>query len=292
LRQGANQAARGSSGSEPARLEVIGRRGAVDRGLPPLLFVHGAWHGAWCWDYRGFLDRIAQKGLDVHALSLRGHGASAGHDRLRVTRVRDYVDDVEEASAGLRAPPIVIGHSMGGFVTQKLMERRRLPGAVLLASAPPFGVARFLCKLIYMDPLALLRANLTRSLRPVVATPDRVRRLFFSPSISDAEVELFAAKMGDEAFPAYLDMLFRDLCKPAQGAPVLVLGAEKDAIFSVATTRRIAAAYDVEPILFPNMAHDMMLEQGWERVADAIADWVIDGCRPQRRRPPDALSPD
>ncbi|WP_157926057.1 MULTISPECIES: alpha/beta hydrolase [Methylosinus] len=259
--------------------------GGVDHGSPPLLFVHGGWHGAWCWEYRGFLDRVAQKGLDVHALSLRGHGASAGHDRLRMTRVRDYVDDLEEATTGLRAPPVIIGHSMGGFVTQKLMERRRLPGVVLLASAPPFGVARLLCKLLHIDPLGLLRVHLTLRLRPMVATPDRVRRLFFSASMSDAEVDLFASKMGDEAFLAYLDLLFLDLCKPAKGTPVRVMGAEKDEIFSVATTKRIAAAYGVESTIFPDMAHDMMLERGWESVADAIADWVIGGCRPQAATP-------
>lgn len=260
-----------------ARLEVIRRSGDAAGKHPPLLFVHGAWHGAWCWD-RGFLERVARQGFDVCAMSLRGHGNSEGHERLRTTRVRDFVDDIEEVADRLRAPPIVIGHSMGGFLTQKLMQRRRLPGAVLVASMPPNGVAGFVGKLIRTDPAGALQANLTLQLKPVVSTPDRVKRLFFSEGVPDADVDLYASKLGNEAFLAYLDMLFGDLCTPATGTPVLVLGAASDAIFPVETQKRIAVSYGTEAVIFP-MAHDMMLEPGWEGVADAIVHWVREGCR-------------
>ena len=43
----------------------------------PVLFVHGAWHGAWCGDEH-FLDFFADKGYRAVALSLRGHGAGRG----------------------------------------------------------------------------------------------------------------------------------------------------------------------------------------------------------------------
>jgi pimeloyl-ACP methyl ester carboxylesterase len=267
----------GSDDPRQARLEVIRRNGDPAGRNPPLLFVHGAWHGAWCWD-RGFLERVARQGLDVYAMSLRGHGASAGHERLRTTRVRDFVDDIEEVVDSLRARPVIIGHSMGGFLTQKLMERRSLPGAVLLASMPPNGVGGFVGKLIRTDPVGALQANLTLQLKPVVSTPDRVKRLFFSEVMSDEDVDLYASKLGNEAFLAYLDMLFGDLCTPAKGTPVLVLGAKNDAIFPVQAQNRLAASYGTEALIFP-MAHDMMLEPGWERVADTIAKWVRGGCR-------------
>lgn len=259
------------------RLEVISSGLANRADQPPLLFVHGAWHGAWCWDC-GFLDRVAQQGYEVHAMSLRGHGNSEGYERLRTTRVRDYVDDISAVIDNLRAPPVVIGHSMGGFLAQKLMERRRLPGVVLMASLPPNGVAGFVGKLLRTDPVGVLQANLTLNMKSVVSTSDRVKHLFFSDFVSDTDVECFKAQMGDEAFLAYVDMMFADLCKPAKGTPVLVLGAENDAIFSVETTRRIAEIYGTKPFIFPDMAHDMMLEAGWEKVADAIVDWIRGGC--------------
>ncbi len=261
-----------------SRLEIISRGRAAESASPPLLFVHGGWHGAWCWD-QGFLERVAGQGFEAHAMSLRGHGKSAGREHLRRTRVRDFVDDIEEVIDSLSSPPVVIGHSMGGFLAQKLMERRSLPGVVLLASMPPDGVGEFLGKLIRTDPVGVLQANLTLRLTSVVSTPDRVRRLFFSARTPEEEVERIAARLGDEAFLAYLDMVFADLCTPAAGTPVLVLGAERDAIFPVETTRRIAAAYATAATIFSDMAHDMMLEPGWDRVADTIVDWVRAGCR-------------
>jgi len=266
-----------------SRLEIISRGNAADSASPPLLFMHGGWHGAWCWD-QGFLERVAGQDFEVHAMSLRGHGESAGREHLRRTRVRDFVDDIEEVADSLPSPPVVIGHSMGGFLTQKLMERRRLRGAVLLASMPPDGVGEFLGRLLRTDPVGVLQANLTLRLTSVISTPDRVRRLFFSARTPDEEVELIASRLGDEAFLAYLDMVFADLCEPATGTPVLVLGAERDAIFPVETTRRIAAAYATKAMIFPDMAHDMMLEPGWESVADTIVDWVRAGCRQRSAR--------
>jgi hypothetical protein len=46
----------------------------IEKGSPsarPLLFVHGGWHGAWCWD--NFLNYFADAGYRAVALSLRRH---------------------------------------------------------------------------------------------------------------------------------------------------------------------------------------------------------------------------
>src|SRR5215813_5709991 len=56
-------------------LEVIDKGSCTEAHPVPLLFVHGGWHGAWCWDDH-FLDFFADAGYRAVALSLRGHGAS------------------------------------------------------------------------------------------------------------------------------------------------------------------------------------------------------------------------
>ena len=119
-------------------LEVIERKSTLPTAHPPLLFVHGSAHGAWCWAEH-YLDYFAEHGFDAYALSLRGHGASGGRERLRWASVADYVDDVAEVAATLPSAPVVIGHSLGGMVVQKYLERashrprcssrRRLPAA-------------------------------------------------------------------------------------------------------------------------------------------------------------------
>jgi pimeloyl-ACP methyl ester carboxylesterase len=55
------------------------------------------------------------------------------------------------------------------------------------------------------------------------------------------------------------------LARPASiNTPMLVLGAERDAIFTIDDVRRTAHAYGVEAEIFPAMGHDMMLDEGWQ----------------------------
>ncbi|MCB0946221.1 MAG: alpha/beta fold hydrolase, partial [Mycobacterium sp.] len=103
-------------------LEVIDK-GSGRPGEPPLLFVHGAWHGAWCWDEH-FLDFFADNGYRALALSLRGHGNSATDKKLGRLSIADYVDDVRTVAETLPTPPEVIGHSLGGLVVQKYLENQ------------------------------------------------------------------------------------------------------------------------------------------------------------------------
>ena len=98
-------------------LEIITHKPKTDSGLTPLLFVHGGCHGAWCWE--NFLPYFAMHGYEAHAVSLRGHGASAGRERIRSIRVPEYVADVERAAGLLSSPPVLIGHSLGGYVVQQ-----------------------------------------------------------------------------------------------------------------------------------------------------------------------------
>lgn len=124
-------------------LEVIDKGPCDESGKAPLLFVHGAWHGAWCWDEH-FLDFFAAKGYRAVAVSLRGHGRSPAPKVMQFCSVADYVDDVASVADSLPQEPVVIGHSLGGVIVQKYLESHRAPGAVLLASLPASGVAGFL----------------------------------------------------------------------------------------------------------------------------------------------------
>src|SRR5688500_7982609 len=129
------------------RLEIISRHPAARRGIAgslhptPLLFIHGMFHGAWCWDEH-FLDFFAGHGFAAYAVNLRGHGNSEGGDKLRWTRIADFVDDVDVAVRQLGRPAVVIGHSLGGFVVQKYLEDHDAPAAVLLSSPPPTGMLK------------------------------------------------------------------------------------------------------------------------------------------------------
>ena len=81
------------------QLELVHRQPETLASATPILFVHGAWHAAWCWD-EYFLPYFAQHGYASYALSLRGHGSSQGKERLRWWRIADYVADVAQVVVG------------------------------------------------------------------------------------------------------------------------------------------------------------------------------------------------
>ncbi len=257
------------------RLEVITRRPPSEPRPTPLLFVHGGWHGAWCWDVH-FLPYFAQQGYVCYALSLRGHGSSENNKPLRFTRMGDYVNDVAQVAGTLERPPVVVGHSMGGFVVQKYLEKDDAPAGVLLASAPPSGTIPALLRYAGRHPLTLLKDTLTFSLRFSVGTPELVRDAFFSAEMPLEKVRAYSERMQDESFTTLaFDAAALHLVKPQQiKAPVLVLGAERDTIFTTDEVEATARAYGTKAEIFPDMAHDMMLEASWQQVAERITVWL------------------
>jgi alpha-beta hydrolase superfamily lysophospholipase len=217
---------------------------------------------------------FAQHGYSSHALSLRGHGASEGRERLRWTSLADYVADVAQVTGQLPSSPVVVGHSMGGMVVQKYLESHQAPAAALLASTPPKGVVPATLRVVRKHPLIFLKANLTLSMYPIIGTPSLTREAFFAADMPEEYVKTYFDRMQDDSYRAYLDLMFLDLPRPDRvQTPMLVLGADNDILISAADVEATARAYGTQAEFFP-MAHDMMLEAGWQAVADRILGWL------------------
>ena len=255
-------------------LEVIARECAGESDRPPLLFVHGAGHGAWCWDEH-FLDFFAEHGFDSYALSLRGHGKSGGRERLRWTSIADYVSDAEQVAAALPREPVLVGHSLGGLVVQKYLETHGPPAAVLLAPPPRGGMLRPAVRTFRDHPWLSMRVILTRTPRTLFATPELVRRFFFSPELSEERVREYAARMGGESFRAFLELVYtRPDPARIRGVSLLVLGGGRDYFIRPSAIRRTAEAYDAEWKVLPGVAHDLMLDASWRQAAEAVLEWL------------------
>src|SRR5512147_461618 len=181
------------------KLEIISRypSDGGDSRSPPLLFVQGALHGAWCWGVH-FLDYFADHGFAAHAVNLRGHGQSDGPKSLRWTRIVDYVDDMKAAMRQLPGAPVLIGHSMGGFIIEKYLEDHSAPAAVLLTTPPPSGLLGATFRIAKRHPLVFARINLTLSLYPLVSTPALAREAFFSEELPDALLVKYWEQMQDD----------------------------------------------------------------------------------------------
>ena len=255
-------------------LELISKYPLQRRHPTPLLFIHGMMHGAWYWDVH-FLEYFAQHGFAAHAVNLRGHGHSEGRERLRWTRIAAYVEDVVNVVRQLPNPPILIGHSMGGFVIQKYLEDHTAPAAVLLSSPPTSGLLGTALRIGRRHPLAFAKVNLTRSLLPVIATPQLAREAFLSEDLPDERLLDYWKQMQDESYMAFLDMVALDLPKPEKiKSPLLVLGVGHDNMLTPGEIAATARAYNTQAEIIPDVAHDSMLDPRWQSVAERILAWV------------------
>jgi len=242
---------------------------------PPLLFVHGGYCDGWFWDAY-FLPWFARQGYAAHALSLRGHGESGGRDSLFVVGLDDYAADVEHVMAELPAPPILIGHSMGAAVCERLLATRPVRAAALIAPVPPSGLVGIAARLAAENPDTLMRmmqfdpsslsAHVLESLRPYYFSDD------VEPAILAEATRHFCA----ESPRAILDLSLRLHWQlPERGVtPLLVLGAAGDRICTPDDTHATARHHGVEAQILPGLAHVMMLERKWEQPASALLHWI------------------
>jgi len=260
-------------------LEVLFREPENASARPPLLFVHGAYVGAWCWEEH-FLDWFAARGYAAHAVSLQGHGGSAGRERLDDFGLADYAQDVASIVARLPAPPILIGHSMGALVAQKVLETAKdIPAIVLACPVPVYGLLPSSFSLAFSRPALFAALNTVAS--GGRASPQALAGALFAGSVDAALLERCYRRMQRESRRALLEMsgwglpfLWGAWGKGAPRPPTLVIGAQHDALIPAVQAEGTARTLGAEYRLLPDIGHAVMLDQGWQIVAQSIAAWL------------------
>jgi non-heme chloroperoxidase len=260
-------------------LEVLFRKARNKSSKSPLLFVHGAYVGAWCWEER-FLGWFAERGYDAHAVSLRGHGATEGRDRLNDFGLADYAEDVASVAAGLPAPPVLIGHSMGALVVQKYMERAPdTPAMVLACPVSAYGLLPSSLSLAFSRPALFAALNTVAS--GGRASPEALGHALFAGTVEPALLERCYRRMQRESRRALLEMsgwglpfLWTAWGNGARQPPTLVLGAQHDALIPAAQAESTARLLGADYRLLPDLGHAVMLDEDWQAAAQAIAGWL------------------
>lgn len=189
----------------------------------PVLFVHGSWHGSWCWTE--VLARVTGAGIRALAVDMAGHGLRARQPAARTSRPFDAgllateaspVADVDLDQAGellvsqLEAlgggePVTVVAHSMGGTVLTRAAQlapwlvahavylTAYMPASGVPAAAyqrMPESEGRLLSSAIIGDPAAI------GAMRLDVASPDPAYRELLRASLyGDVAPELADATM-------------------------------------------------------------------------------------------------
>jgi pimeloyl-ACP methyl ester carboxylesterase len=109
-----------------------------------IVFIHGLFMNPTGWE--PWIKYFTLKGYTCYAPAFPHHEGKPGdlrrniHPQLPETAISDVVKSLVRFIDGLPEKPILIGHSVGGFVTQKLMELGKGVAGICIDSAPPAGI--------------------------------------------------------------------------------------------------------------------------------------------------------
>jgi non-heme chloroperoxidase len=256
-------------------LEILAQPAAKTRtrGVP-LLFVHGGYCDAWCWR-PFFMPWFAARGHDAYAVSLRGHGGSDGHETLFGASVDDYAADVLRAVRDIGGEPVLIGHSMGAAVIERILERHPMRAAALLAPVPPSGLVAVAARMMTRRPdylVQMARFDRDDMAADVLAA---LRPFYFTDDMDATLLREAGRHLWPESSRALFDLSVRmPPMRRVPPPPLFVLGAADDAICPPTDVKETARNHGVEPAIVDGLAHMLMLVPGWERAAAPLARWI------------------
>ncbi len=237
-----------------------------------VVLLHGVCFGAWYWE-TNFQPWFTEKSYEVIALSYRNHGKSEKKGSLKWRTINEYIDDVHSVVSKIEGDVYLIGHSMGGFITQHYLQKHpspQLKKAVLLCSVPASGIGGATLQVIKTYPFSFLQALLRFSFIPVFNNKQKAKKLMFAPTVTDELIDEVVPRMQDESFRAYIDMMLLNLpsTKPTN-VPLLMIGGADDFLVRPNSLKKAAAKLKVELAIMPG-GHNINMEEGWERVAERI----------------------
>ena len=259
--------------SAPAlELCEVGEPGA--RGKTPILCLHGAFGGAWMWAEH-FLPALGRLGRHAAALSLRGHGGSQGREALSRAMLSDYSADVIRAIDTFDEPPIVLAHSLGALLAQRLLGQRNMRALVLLAPLPPDGMMLITPRLLMTAPHVWLEIWSALSGDHAVALT-HVRDSVFSNRLSPGEVDRYLSLMVTEGRSVLLECHVPLPVVPAfvLGVPALVVEAGNDRLVPQDAALRTSLYHGADHQVVEGAGHLIHLEPGAEEVARDVVAWL------------------
>lgn len=247
---------------------------------PPLVMIHGAFCGPWSFD--DFRKPFEAAGYKVHAPALRHHALGVRPPReLGSTSLVDYAKDLEKLITTLDAPPLLLGHSLGGLLAQMLAAKGLARALMLLAPCPPWGVLPS----TLFEIASAQTMMLTGTLHNQILKPDydvaAAHSLDKLPAVERKRV--FAGFVPESGLATFEIMHWgwdakraSHVSADAVTCPILCLAGQHDRINPPSTMRRLAARYRDRVTFEERSGHSHWLigEPGWEKIAARALSWM------------------
>jgi non-heme chloroperoxidase len=267
----------------------MAQKGSASQGGTPVVFVHGLWLHADSWG--AWVDLFRERGYAPIAPGWPGDGETVADTREHPERVAPYglaeiIAHYEQAIGELDRKPILIGHSFGGLIVQRLLGQDLAAVAVAIDPAPIKGV-------LYLPPSALRVASVAlrnpANRNRAVSLSEEQFRYAFGNALSVFESrELFETwaipSPGKPLFEAALANVVPgspakvDTANATRG-PLLLTAGGHDHTVPPAIVKQTFDKYKGSPAVtelkeFADRGHSLALDAGWREVADAVLDWL------------------
>jgi len=259
-----------------------------------IIFIHGMFQNAKSWSAwtKYFSDRgyeCLAKSWPLHEgepSALRAH-PPAGLGDLRLQAV---IDEYAALCQAQPRPPIVIGHSVGGLIVQKLAELGLVKAGVAISSVAPNRMLAF--------DWGFFRNSLQIT-NPLVGdaifemTPEGFHKNFANTLDANASNLAYEQTATHDSRNMLRDCMLDtghiDLHRPH--APLLFIAGEADEIIPPQLCEKNSQAYDdlssiANYTSFPNRSHFICGEPGWEEVTLDVANWLSVNGTPHTSAPP------
>lgn len=250
-----------------------------------VLFIHGMFMNASCWEK--WIPRFEAAGYSCVAPSWKFHEGDpatlrAQHPNLALGKLtlEDVVTQCGEIARTRNEKPIIIGHSMGGLVTQILLNRDVGAGGVAIDSAPPRGV--FTLSWSFLKSNFPIINPLESVDQPVAMTFEHFQYAFVNTmpeaeqkAAYDRYVVPESKRVGRGGFEAVAQL---DFAKTR--VPLLLTAGSIDHIIPASLNRANFAKYggasNVAFKEFEGRTHFLIGQRGWEEVADYVLGWLTE----------------
>jgi pimeloyl-ACP methyl ester carboxylesterase len=243
----------------------------------PIVMVHGAFCGGWV--FEEFAVPFEAAGHAVFTPDLPGHGRDDARSAAAGLSMSDYARTIAAQAAALEAPPVLLGHSLGGLVCLLAAARVPTAGVILLAPSAPWGVSGSTME----EAISAVSLYALGPYWALAVDPDYPTfRRYCVDRLGRGERKVLFDRMRPESGRAifetlnwWLDPFMTTLVDPPRvGAPILAIAGERDLVHPPGTVRETARRLSAGFEALPEMSHWLVGEPGWRDVAARCLDWL------------------